>query len=137
MAALLPIALIGCGKSITGANAELDSAHVSTAAKTPDCTASGCHPGVGAAGTVFANLSSTITVSGMTVKAQSVSTGTVITFAASNSLGNFNYNSTLSGNYNMATGNKPWSGAHPMPAWNGCNQCHNWHPLGGAKGKLN
>lgn len=137
MAALVPIALIGCGKGITGTNAELDSAHVSTAAKTPDCTARGCHPGIGAAGTVFANLSSNITVSGITVKAQSVSTGAVITLGTSDSLGNFHYVQALNGYYNMAIDGKPWNRPHILPDWNGCNSCHRWPPTGGAYGKLN
>lgn len=129
--------LTGCNGNITGsadgANADLGAAH----ADGPDCTQSGCHPGLGAGGTVFMNLSSSIVKSGVAVKAQSISTGEVITFEESGSLGNFHYHEELSGYYNMAVGNKPWSRPHSLPDWNGCNSCHTWPPAGGAYGKLN
>ncbi len=132
-ALLLFTVLSGCGSSVTGTNTALDVTHKGA----PDCTQSGCHPGFGAGGTVFSNLSSTATVSGVTVKAQSVSTGSTITLGTADSLGNFHYNTALSGFYNMAVSSKPWSGAHDMPTQSGCNRCHKWLPAGGANGKLN
>lgn len=127
------IVLTGCGSGVTGTNTSLDVSHKGG----PDCTQSGCHPGFGAGGTVFSNLSSTTTISGITVKAQSISTGAVITLGTSDSLGNFHYDTVLSGFYNMAIGSKPWSGAHNMPTQSGCNRCHKWLAAGGASGKLN
>ncbi len=124
---------IGCGNSITGSNTDLNVAHVGG----KDCAQSGCHAGVGAAGTVFTDMSSGTPVSGITVMAQSISTGTLITLGTSDSLGNFHYHEELSGYYNMAINGKPWSRPHSLPDWNGCNSCHTWPPAGGAYGKLN
>jgi hypothetical protein len=129
--------LAGCGNNITGSNTDLNAAHISTAAKIPDCTARGCHPAIGAAGTIFKDKDSETPFSGVTVKAQSISTGTLITLGTSDSLGNFHYHEELHGYYNMAVGSKPWSRPHSLPDWNGCNSCHTWPPAGGAKGKLN
>lgn len=123
----------GCGNSITGSNTDLNVAHVGG----KDCAQSGCHAGVGAAGTVFTDMSSETPVSGITVMAQSISTGTLITLGTSDSLGNFHYHEELSGYYNMAINGKPWSRPHLLPDWNGCNSCHTWPPAGGAYGKLN
>ncbi|MBI4746191.1 MAG: hypothetical protein HY786_06570 [Deltaproteobacteria bacterium] len=123
----------GCGESVTGTNAELDAVHIGG----PDCAQSGCHPGIGAAGTVFTDMSGETPVSGVTVKAQSISTGTVVTLGTSDILGNFHYHEELSGYYNMAAGSKPWSRPHSLPDWNGCNSCHRWPPAGGAYGNLN
>lgn len=133
LAISIVIVLTGCGSSVTGTNTSLDVTHKVA----PDCTQSGCHPGLGAGGTVFSSLSSTTTMSGVTVKAQSISTGFSITLGTTDSMGNFHYSSELSGYYNMATGSKPWSGAHNMPTQSGCNSCHKWPAAGGAYGKLN
>jgi len=124
---------IGCGSSVTGTNTALDVSHRNG----PDCIQSGCHPGFGAGGTVFSDSSSSTPVSGVTVKAQSIATGTVITLGTSDSLGNFHYHEELSGYYNMAVGVKPWSSAHNLPEYAGCNRCHKSSPAGGANGKLN
>ncbi len=125
--------LAGCGNSITGSNSDLNVAHVGG----KDCAQGGCHSGIGAAGTVFTNLSSETPASGITVKAQSISTGALITLGTSDSMGNFHYHEELSGYYNMAVGSKSWSRPHSMPDWNGCNSCHTAPPAGGALGKLN
>ena len=127
------LALAGCGNSVTGTNTSLSVSHKDG----PDCTQSGCHPRFGAGGTVFADSSSSTPVSGVTVKAQSIATWTVITLGTSDSLGNFHYHEELSGYYNMAINGKPWSRPHSLPDWNGCNSCHTWPPAGGAYGKLN
>lgn len=129
----LILILTGCGSGVTGTNTALDASHKGA----PDCTQSGCHPGLGAGGTVFSSLSSTTTMSGVTVKAQSISTGSTIILGTTDSMGNFHYSTELNGYYNMATGGKPWSGAHNMPTQSGCNRCHKWPPVGGAYGKLN
>lgn len=125
--------LAGCGNNITGSNTDLNVAHVGG----KDCAQGGCHAGIGAAGTVFTNMSSGTPVSGVTVKAQSISTGTLITLGTSDSLGNFHYHEELSGYYNMAVNGKQWSRPHSLPDWNGCNSCHTSPPSGGAYGKLN
>lgn len=125
---------IGCGSSVTGTNTALDVAHKDG----PDCIQSGCHPGFGAGGTVFTSISSETPASGITVKAQSISTGELITLGTSASLGNFHYHEEISsGYYNMAVGSKPWSRAHSMPEYAGCNRCHKSSPAGGATGNLN
>lgn len=133
LAISIVMALSGCGSGVTGTNTSLDVSHQNG----PDCTQSGCHPGFGAGGTVFSNLSSTTPISGITVKAQSISTGAVITLGTSDILGNFHYHDELNGFYNFAVGSKPWSGAHNMPTQSGCNSCHKWPPASGAFGKLN
>lgn len=125
--------LSGCGNNITGTNTDLNAAHVGG----KDCAQGGCHSGIGAAGTVFTNLSSGTPVAGITVKAQSISTGELITLGTSDSLGNFHYHEELRGYYNMAISGKPWSRPHTLPDWNGCNSCHTSPPAGGAYGKLN
>lgn len=127
---LLLTVFLGCGKSITGSNAELDVVHTGG----PDCTQSGCHPGFGAGGTVFESAAGTTPTSGITVKARSVETGTEITLGITDTLGNFHYDQELNGFYNMAIGigSEDWSDQHKLPDWKGCNRCHTW----GASGRL-
>lgn len=117
------LALTGCGKSVTGSNAELDVVHTGG----PDCTQSGCHPGFGAGGTVFANLSSSTAVSGVTVKATNTSNLQTTTVGTTDSLGNFYYEGSLSGDFQMTVGTRQ-SGIylHKLPADKGCNSCHKW-----------
>ena len=129
---VLLLASIGCGKSVTGSNAELDVAHTGG----PDCTQSGCHPGFGAGGTVFADAAGETPASGITVKAKSVETGSEITLGTTDSLGNFHYDQELSGYYNFAVGDKPWSQPHSLPERKGCNSCHTWPPSEGTSGRL-
>lgn len=129
---MIAFLIAGCGKSVTGSNAELDVVHTGG----PDCTQSGCHPGFGAGGTVFESAASTTPASGITVKAKSVETGTEINLGTTDSLGNFYYDQELSGYYNMAVGDKPWSQPHSMPERKGCNSCHTWPPSEGTSGRL-
>lgn len=133
-AILLTILLAGCGNSVTGSNAELDVVHTGG----PDCTQSGCHPGLGAGGTVFASLSSSITVSGVTVKATNVSNLETANVGTTDSLGNFFYDNTLKGDFQMTVRSRQ-SGIylHQLPDDKGCNSCHKWPtPGGGAPGSL-
>lgn len=120
-AVLLTILLAGCGNSVTGSNAELDVVHTGG----PDCTQSGCHPGFGAAGTVFVNRSGLRPVSGMEVKAGTILIGTT------DNLGNFYYEGTLSGNFQMTVGSRQSQiYLHKLPHDSGCNSCHKWPPSG-------
>ena len=132
LAISIVVVLTGCGNSVTGTNTALDVSHKNG----PDCTQSGCHPGFGAGGTVFKSEASTLPASGITVKAKSVETGTEITLGTTDSLGNFHYNQELSGYYNMAVGDKPWSQPHSLPERKGCNSCHTWPPSEGTSGRL-
>lgn len=133
-AIFIAILMAGCGSSVTGTNTALDVTHKGA----PDCAQSGCHPGLGAGGTVFASLSSTTTVSGVTVKATDVSNLETTTVGTTDTLGNFHYKNSLSGNFQMTVGSRQ-SGIylHKLPDDNGCNGCHKWPtPGGGAQGKL-
>lgn len=133
-AIVLIILLSGCGNNITGSNAELDVVHTYG----PDCTQSGCHPGLGAGGTVFSNLSSTTAVSGVTVKATDVSNLETTTVGTTDTLGNFHYKDSLSGNFQMTVGSRQSRiYLHKLPDDKGCNGCHKWPtPAGGAAGRL-
>lgn len=126
------VVLTGCGNSVTGTNTALDVSHKNG----PDCTQSGCHPGFGAGGTVFESEASAPPASGIRVKAKFVETGAEITLGTTDSLGNFHYNQELSGYYNMAVGDKPWSQPHSLPERKGCNSCHTWPPSEGTSGRL-
>jgi len=129
---MIAFLIAGCGKDITGSNAELDVVHTGG----PDCTQSGCHPGFGAGGTVFESAASTTPASSVSVKARSVETGAEITLGITDTLGNFHYDQELNGYYNMAVGDKPWSQPHSLPERKGCNRCHTWPPSEETSGRL-
>lgn len=131
---MIAFLIAGCGKSVTGSNAELDVVHTGG----PDCTQSGCHSGFGAGGTVFTNLSSSTAVSGVTVKATDTSNLQTTAIGTTDALGNFHYEGSLSGNFQMMVGSRQ-SGIylHSLPNDRGCNSCHKWpSPGGGAPGRL-
>lgn len=124
------LAFTGCGKDITGSNAELDAVHTGG----PDCTQSGCHPGFGAGGTVFSNISSSTPVSGVTVKATNVSNAETISIGTTDTLGNFHSEGSLSGNFQMTVGSRQSQiYLHKLPHDRGCNSCHKWPPSGDPK----
>jgi hypothetical protein len=131
------LALAGCNGNITGSasgtNADLNAVHRDG----PDCTQSGCHPGFGAAGTVFTNVSG-VPISGVLVKATNTSNLQTTAIGTTDTLGNFHYEGSLSGNFQMVVGSRQ-SGiyVHKLPADRGCNSCHKWpSPTGGAPGRL-
>lgn len=128
----LIVILTGCGGGVTGTNTAIDVSHKGG----PDCTQSGCHPGFGAAGTVFTDSSGSSAAEAITVKAKSVETGTIVTLGITDKSGNFHYDKELTGYYNMAVGGKPWSNPHILSDWKGCNRCHKWPGAGGAPGRL-
>jgi len=131
---MIALLMVACGKSVTGSNAELDVVHTGG----PDCTQSGCHSDFGAGGTVFANLSSSTAVSGMTVKVTNIANLQSTTIGTTDILGTFYYEGSLSGSFQMTVGSRQ-SGTyvHLFPNDKGCNVCHKWPtPSGGAAGRL-
>lgn len=124
---LLLLVATGCGSFVTGSNEELDAVHSGG----PDCTQSGCHQGFGAAGTVFTNISSSIPVSGAPVTATNISNAEATSIGTTDSLGNFHYDNTLEGSFQMTVGSRQsQTYLHKLPHDSGCNSCHKWPPSG-------
>ena len=126
--------LAGCGNNITGSNTDLNVAHVGG----KDCAQSGCHAGIGAAGTVFTDMSSETPVSGVQIDAINTADNSRIVIGTSNTLGNFSYNASLSGNFKFVVGGNTGGNVllHKMPEFNGCNRCHRRPGQEGAPGKI-